>query len=197
ACLELLINLGINKNNIIVTDSKGVLYKGRPEKMDVSKQVYAIETDLRTLDDALEGADIFLGVSVAGLLKPEMVAKMVEDPLILALANPVPEIMPEEAKKVGVRIIGTGRSDLPNQINNVLGFPGIFRGALDIKAREINESMKMAASYAIASLVPENKLHEDYFIPTPFDRRIVPVVASEVARVAIETKVARDVNREL
>ncbi len=213
ACLELLVNLGINKNNIIVTDSKGVLYKGRPEKMDASKQAYAIETDLRSLDDAIEGADIFLGVSVAGLLKPEMVAKMVEEPLILALANPVPEIMPEEARKVRPKaIIATGRSDYPNQVNNVLCFPFLFRGALDVGATQINAEMRLACVRAIADLVQTSKSNlntadasevldqaykgesfhfgPEYIIPKPFDPRLITVIPPAVAKAAMETGVA-------
>ena len=199
AIAKFLFNAGVK--DILICDRNGILYKGRKENMNSAKEEIASLTNPRSLKgslkDALNSRNLFIGVSAPNCLSKNMIKTMEKEPIIFAMANPVPEIMPEEAKKVGVRIIGTGRSDLPNQINNVLGFPGIFRGALDIKAREINESMKMAASYAIASLVPENKLHEDYFIPTPFDRRIVPVVASEVARVAIETKVARDVNREL
>jgi malate dehydrogenase (oxaloacetate-decarboxylating)(NADP+) len=208
ACLELLINLGINKNNIIVTDSKGVLYKGRPN-MDASKQAYAIETDLRSLNEAIEGADIFLGLSVAGLLKSEMVAKMVEDPLILALANPVPEIMPEEARKVRPKaIIATGRSDYPNQVNNVLCFPFIFRGALDVGATKINSEMRLACVRAIADLVQITQTAEaseilnqaykgesfnfgpEYIIPKPFDPRLITAIPSAVAKAAMETGVA-------
>jgi len=213
ACLNLLVGLGIKKENIIVTDSSGVLYKGRPKRMDPYKEAYAIETELRTLDDAIEGADIFIGLSVAGLLKPEMVDKMVEQPLILALANPVPEILPEEARAVRPNaIIATGRSDYPNQVNNVLCFPFIFRGALDVGARHINKEMRLACVRAIADLVTTTKsdlatadasevldkayggedLHfgPEYIIPKPFDPRLITVIPPAVAKAAMESGVA-------
>lgn len=213
ACLDLLVSLGISKENIIVTDSAGVLYKGRPQKMDPYKQAYAIETDLRSLEDAIEGADIFLGLSVAGLLKPEMVDKMVEQPLILALANPVPEIMPEQARAIRPKaIIATGRSDYPNQVNNVLCFPFIFRGALDVGATQINQEMRLACVRAIADLVRTTassintadasevldqayggeELHfgPEYIIPKPFDPRLITVIPPAVAKAAMETGIA-------
>ena len=144
-----------------------------------------------TLDDAMVGTDIFIGVSVANILTKEHIDSMNRDPIVFALANPNPEITYDNAERWGVRIIGTGRSDYPNQVNNVLAFPGIFRGALDVFATEINEEMKIAAVNAIASLVDENELREDYVIPKPLDERVVPAVAKAVANAAIETGVSR------
>ena len=143
------------------------------------------------LSDVLVGADVFIGVSVAGALTKEMVSTMNTDAIIFAMANPVPEIMPEEAKAAGARIIGTGRSDLPNQVNNVLAFPGIFRGALDVSATDINDEMKAAAVQAIAGLIESDELDADYVIPGPLDSRVVPAVREAVARAAQETGVAR------
>lgn len=139
----------------------------------------------------LEDADVFIGVSVGGALTSDMVKKMNEDAIIFAMANPDPEIMPENAKEAGARVIGTGRSDFPNQVNNVLAFPGIFRGALDVRATRINEKMKVAAAEAIASLIGEDELNEDYVIPAPFDARVAPIVAKSVAQAAMESGVAR------
>ncbi|EDN69048.1 truncated NADP-dependent malic enzyme [Beggiatoa sp. PS] len=213
ACLNLLVNLGIQKENILLTDSKGVVYKGRPENMDPYKAAYAVETDKRTLSDAIEGADIFLGLSVGGQLKPEMVDKMVEQPLILALANPTPEIMPEEARAVRPKaIIATGRSDYPNQVNNVLCFPFIFRGALDAGATQINQEMQLACVRAIADLAMSTatdlttadasevlaqayggeELHfgPEYIIPKPFDPRLITNIPPAVAKAAMESGVA-------
>lgn len=213
ACLELLIGLGISKENIIVTDHVGVLYKGREESMDTYKKPYAIDTESRTLSEAIEGADIFLGLSVGGVLTTAMVDKMVERPLILALANPTPEIMPEDAKKVRPEaIIATGRSDYPNQVNNVLCFPFIFRGALDVGATQINKSMKLACTQAIADLVTTTQTNlaaadasevldrayrgqelnfgPEYIIPKPFDPRLITVIPPAVARAAMESGVA-------
>ena len=144
-----------------------------------------------TLADVVKDADMFLGCSVADVLTPEMVKTMKPNPIVFAMANPNPEIKPELAKEAGVAIMGTGRSDYPNQINNVLAFPGIFRGALDVHARKINEEMKMAAAEAIASLVSDEELNPEYIIPSTFDERVAPAVAANVARVAIETGVAR------
>lgn len=141
------------------------------------------------LKDALKGADVFIGVSQANLFPPEYIRLMNKDPIIFAMANPIPEIMPEEAKKEGVKIIGTGRSDYPNQINNLLAFPGVFRGAFTVRAKEINDEMKIAAAKAIASLVEEPR--EDYLIPSPLDERVVLAVSFSVAKTAIETKVAK------
>src|SRR6266545_5746183 len=180
ACLDLLIGLGMNRENVIMLDSKGVIHEGRRESIDPSKARYATRSSARSLADACAGADIFLGLSTAGVLKPEMVKTMAKQPIILALANPTPEIMPEEAKAVRPdSIIATGRSDYPNQVNNVLCFPFIFRGALDVRATEINEEMKMAATRALALLAKEDvpdavaglyglrgvKFGADYLIP--------------------------------
>ncbi|OOS00620.1 malic enzyme [Haemophilus paracuniculus] len=204
ACTNLLMSLGVKRENITMCDSKGVIYQGRGDQMDETKQFYAIEDNgWRTLGDAIVGADVFLGCSKAGALKPEMVKEMADTPLILALANPVPEITPQDAKAVRPdAIVCTGRSDYPNQVNNVLCFPFLFRGALDVGATAINEEMKMAASYAIAELakepVPfevistygEKSFGADYIIPTPFDPRLIVQVSTAVAKKAIETGVA-------
>lgn len=204
ACTNLLMSLGVKRENITMCDSKGVIYQGRGDQMDETKQFYAIEDNgWRTLGDAIVGADVFLGCSKAGALKPEMVKEMADSPLILALANPVPEITPQEAKAARPdAIVCTGRSDYANQVNNVLCFPFLFRGALDVGATAINEEMKMAASYAIAELakepVPfeviatygEKSFGADYIIPTPFDPRLIVQVSTAVAKKAIETGVA-------
>jgi malate dehydrogenase (oxaloacetate-decarboxylating)(NADP+) len=205
ACLNLLVLLGARRKNIWVTDIDGVVYAGRPSLMDRWKTVYAQETEARSLSDVIDGADVFLGLSAAGVLKPEMVARMAPRPLILALANPEPEIRPEEARAVRPdAMICTGRSDYPNQVNNVICFPYIFRGALDVGAREINEAMKMAAVRAIAALAREEPsdvaarayggetrtFGPDYLIPSPFDQRLVLRIAPAVARAAMQTGVA-------
>ncbi|KJX67900.1 malic enzyme-like NAD(P)-binding protein, partial [Parageobacillus thermoglucosidasius] len=143
------------------------------------------------LKEVIKGADIFIGVSVAGALTPEMVRSMNSNAIIFALANPVPEIMPDDAKAAGAAVVATGRSDLPNQVNNVLAFPGVFKGALQVRASEINEKMKLAAADAIANLISPAELTNDYVIPNPFDRRVVEAVADAVARAAIQTGVAR------
>jgi len=143
------------------------------------------------LKEVLQDADVFIGVSVAGALTEEMVSSMKQDPIIFAMANPIPEIMPDLAKAAGAKVIGTGRSDFPNQVNNVLAFPGIFRGALDVRATHINEKMKQAAVEAIAELISEDELNADYVIPAPFDKRVAPAVAAAVAKAAMETGVAR------
>jgi malate dehydrogenase (oxaloacetate-decarboxylating)(NADP+) len=205
ACLDLLVHLGLSKKNVLVTDSKGVIYEGRGN-LDPSKERYAANTDARTLADAIRGADVFLGCSSAGVLKPEMVVEMGTQPLILALANPEPEIRPEEAKKVRPdAIIATGRSDYPNQVNNVLCFPFIFRGALDVGATTITEEMKLACVRAIAELAEETdqgdevaKAYEghtlefgpDYLIPKPFDPRLIIKIAPAVAQAAMDSGVA-------
>jgi malate dehydrogenase (oxaloacetate-decarboxylating)(NADP+) len=205
ACLNLLVGLGMKLENIIVTDIDGVVYEGRPTLMDPWKQRYARATELRTLGEAIEGADIFLGLSAAGVLKPEMVAKMAEKPLILALANPNPEISPELAKQARPDcIIATGRSDYPNQVNNVLCFPFIFRGALDVGATTINEAMKLACVDALAQLarvpppesvtaaygVDELRFGPDYLIPKPFDTRLIVELPPAVAKAAMDSGVA-------
>ncbi len=181
-------------HDIVICDTRGALYTGRSGNNSF-KEKLAGETNREglkgNLEEIIEGMDLFIGVSVAGVLKPDMVRRMADDPIIFAMANPVPEITPEEAQSAGASVIGTGRSDYPNQINNVLAFPGIFRGALDVRAREINHAMKMAASEAIAALVKPEDLKPDYIIPEAFDRRVGPAVAEAVARAARESDVAR------
>ena len=175
-------------------DTKGIIYKGRTEGMNPIKEQVATLTNsnqLRgSLDDALVGADVFIGVSVADILTEAHIKSMAKDSIVFGLANPNPEITPENAKKWGVRIIGTGRSDHANQINNLLAFPGIFRGALDVRATDINEAMKLAAVEAIASLVTEEELHEDFIVPSSFDERVASVVARAVGSAAIESGVS-------
>ncbi|MCI2254323.1 NAD-dependent malic enzyme [Domibacillus sp. PGB-M46] len=193
AIIKLLKGYGVQ--NIIMCDSRGAIYEGRPDGMNSVKDEVAKFTNREkkagSLADIIEGADVFIGVSVAGALTKEMIQTMNEEPIIFAMANPTPEIMPEEAKAAGAKVIGTGRSDFPNQVNNVLAFPGIFRGALDVRATHINEKMKQAAVEAIASLVAEEDLHADYVIPGPFDPRVAPAVAAAVAKAGMETGVAR------
>ncbi|HWO97335.1 MAG TPA: malic enzyme-like NAD(P)-binding protein [Bacillus sp. (in: firmicutes)] len=193
AIIKLLYRYGVR--NIIMCDSKGAIYEDRPYGMNSVKAEVASYTNHDKLEgslaDVIKGADVFIGVSVEGALTKEMIETMNENPIIFAMANPVPEIMPEEAKAAGAKVIGTGRSDFPNQVNNVLAFPGIFRGALDVRATHINEKMKMAAVEAIANLIDEKELHADYVIPAPFDPRIAPAVAAAVAKAAMETGVAR------
>lgn len=193
AIIKLLYTYGVR--NIIMCDTKGAIYEKRKVGMNDVKAEVAKFTNLDqeegSLADVIKGADVFIGVSVEGALTKEMVQSMNDKPIIFAMANPVPEIMPAEAKEAGATVIGTGRSDFPNQVNNVLAFPGIFRGALDVRATHINEKMKIAAVEAIASLVPENELNSEYVIPAPFDPRVAPAVASAVARAAMETGVAR------
>jgi malate dehydrogenase (oxaloacetate-decarboxylating)(NADP+) len=206
ACANLYLNLGVRRENIIMADSKGVIYKGRKEGMNPYKERFAVETDKRTIAQALEGADAFVGVSVKDGISVEMVAKMAKDPIIFAMANPDPEVLPEDVLRVRPdAIMATGRSDYPNQVNNVLGFPFIFRGALDTRATAINEEMKMAAVRALADLakadVPESvsrayggqqfKFGKEYLIPKPFDRRALLWVATAVAEAAMKTGVAR------
>ncbi|QCX33990.1 NAD-dependent malic enzyme [Caloramator sp. E03] len=189
---KLLIKSGVK--DILICDRAGIISKNR-SRLDFNKKKLAEITNkdnvTGTLSDAIKGADVFIGVSVANVLTTDMVKTMSKDAIVFALANPVPEIYPDEAKKGGARIIGTGRSDFPNQINNVLAFPGIFRGALDVRASQINEEMKIAAAYAIASVVEDSELNEDYILPNAFDLRIAPKVAEAVAKAAIDTKVAR------
>jgi malate dehydrogenase (oxaloacetate-decarboxylating) len=193
AITNLLISLGAQ--NIIMCDSKGIIYKNRPHGMNDQKAHIAEITnsseETGTLKDALNNADVFIGVSVANLLTKELVACMNPDPIVFALANPIPEILPNKAKEYGVRIIATGRSDYANQVNNVLAFPGIFRGALDVRATDINDEMKLAATYAIASLITAAELNEEYVIPNPFDPRVVETVSKAVSEAAIRTGVAQ------
>lgn len=161
-----------------------------PIKEEVAKRTNRNRME-GSLEDALKDADVFVGVSVAGALSKEMIQSMKPDPIIFAMANPDPEIMPSDAKEAGAKVIGTGRSDFPNQVNNVLAFPGIFRGALDVYATHINEEMKVAAVFAIAELIDPSELSADYVIPAPFDVRVAPAVAAAVAKAAMETGVAR------
>lgn len=193
AIIKLLLSMGVK--DVIMCDSKGAIYEGRPFGMNPIKESIARITNHKraegTLEDVMTGADVFIGVSVAGSVTPEMVQSMNENPIIFAMANPVPEIMPELAREMGAAVVGTGRSDFPNQVNNVLAFPGIFRGALEVMATDINEAMKLAAVRAIAELISEEELSADYIIPSPFDTRVAPHVAAAVAQAAIETGVAR------
>ncbi|MDQ0214986.1 malate dehydrogenase (oxaloacetate-decarboxylating) [Oikeobacillus pervagus] len=193
AIIKLLVSFGVR--DIVMCDSKGAIYEGRPYGMNKVKKEVAKFTNRGhkqgSLADVLKDADVFVGVSVAGALTKEMVQSMNDQPIIFAMANPTPEIMPNEAKEVGAKVIGTGRSDFPNQVNNVLAFPGIFRGALDVQATHINEEMKHAAVKAIADLVSKEELSADYVIPSPFDPRVAPAVAASVAKTAMETGVAR------
>ncbi|AMA73976.1 MULTISPECIES: NADP-dependent malic enzyme [Aneurinibacillus] len=193
AIIKLLLFMGVKE--VIMCDSKGAIYEGRPFGMNPIKEEIARITNQRkvegTLADVLKGADVFIGVSVAGSLTLEMVRSMNDNPIIFAMANPVPEIMPDLAKEAGAAVVGTGRSDFPNQVNNVLAFPGIFRGALEVMATDINEEMKLAAVRAIADLIRDEELKPDYIIPSPFDPRVAPHVAAEVAKAAMDTGVAR------
>ncbi len=201
AISKLILKMGAK--DLILCDSKGAIYKGRPEGMNKYKDEMANITNKNlvkgNLAEVLKGADVFLGVSVANCVTKEMVKSMNRDAIIMAMANPNPEILPEDAIAAGAKVVCTGRSDFPNQVNNVLAFPGIFRGALDVRASEINDEMKMAAAYAIAELVGEEKLKPEYVIPEAFDLRIAPKVAAGVAKAAIDTGVARrkDVTPEM
>ncbi|WP_050616033.1 NAD(P)-dependent malic enzyme [Bacillus testis] len=193
AIIKLLFTYGVR--DVIMCDSKGAIFEGRPYGMNTVKDKIAEVTNRDkvegSLSDVIKGADVFIGVSVAGGLTKENVESMNDHPIIFAMANPIPEIMPAEAKEAGALVVGTGRSDFPNQVNNVLAFPGIFRGALDVRATHINEKMKMAAVEAIAGLIQPAELHADYVIPGPFDPRVAPAVAAAVAKAAMETGVAR------
>ncbi|GAA5346854.1 NADP-dependent malic enzyme [Planifilum fimeticola] len=193
AIIKLLLSMGVQ--DVIMCDSRGTIYEGRPYGMNPIKESIAGLTNRDrvqgSLADAIRGADVFIGVSVEGAVTKEMVASMNRDPIIFAMANPIPEIMPEDAYASGAKVVGTGRSDFPNQVNNVLAFPGIFRGALDVRARGINEEMKIAAARAIAELIDEDELRPDYVIPAPFDPRVAPNVAAAVAKAAMETGMAR------
>ena len=206
ACIELVKSLGVPNENVILCDSKGVIYKGRTDGMNQWKSAHAVETKARSLTDAIAGADVFFGLSAAGALSPEMVKAMAKNPIIFAMANPDPEILPEEVAKVRTdAIMATGRSDYPNQVNNVLGFPYIFRGALDVRARTINDEMKLAAANALAALAREDVPDEvaaayhgsrltfgrDYLIPVPFDPRLISRIPVAVAKAAMDSGVAR------
>ncbi|MBR1559106.1 MAG: NAD-dependent malic enzyme, partial [Clostridia bacterium] len=193
AITKLLISYGIR--NVIMCDRAGAIYEGRPKNMNPFKEEMAKLTNpdnvSGTLADVLVGADVFIGVSAPGTVTTEMVRTMNKDAIIFACANPTPEIFPEDAKAGGARVISTGRSDFPNQINNVLAFPGVFRGAFDVRARDINEEMKIAAAYALANLISDDELNEEYIIPAPFDPRVKDAVAKAVAQAARDTGVAR------
>ncbi len=192
AVTRLLMAMGLKK--VILCDTKGAIYEGREnlnaEKADMAK-ISNFEKKKGQLKDVVVGADVFIGLSAAGMLTKEMVETMAKDPIIFAMANPTPEIMPDEAKEAGASVIGTGRSDFPNQINNVLAFPGIFRGALDVRASDINDEMKIAAAKAIANIISDDELNPEYVIPAPFDPRVADCVAKAVAEAAVRTGVNR------
>jgi malate dehydrogenase (oxaloacetate-decarboxylating) len=192
ACTKILMAYGVK--NFIGFDRFGAVYRARTEQMDATKRWYAAHTNedqfRGSAEEALKGADVFLGLSAPGAVKAKWLKKMARNPIVFAMANPVPEVMPEQAAPY-VRIMATGRSDYANQINNVLAFPGIFRGALDCRARQINEAMKVAAAHAIASVISPKELSEDYVIPSVFDKRVAKAVAREVTRTAQETGAAR------
>ena len=192
AITRLLMRMGLR--NVILCDTKGAIWEGReglnPFKQEMAR-ISNREMKKGSLQDVIKGADIFIGVSAPGIVTQDMVRSMNPNPLIFAMSNPVPEIMPDLAKEAGAAVVGTGRSDFPNQINNVLAFPGIFRGALDVRARDINDEMKIAAAYAIAGLISDEELTPDYIIPAPFDPRVAPAVAKAVAKAARDSGVAR------
>ena len=187
-----LMNLGLR--NLIMVDRYGIIDEGVPE-MNAPQAEMAKVTNRKhirgTLADAIQGTDVFFGVSAPNVLTPEMIKTMTKDPIVFAMANPTPEIMPDLAKESGAKVVGTGRSDFPNQINNVMAFPGIFRGALDCRATTINEAMKVACSYALANLVSNEELNADYIMPNPLDKRVSRVVAEAVIKAAHETGVNR------
>lgn len=192
AIIKLLISMG--PKNVIMCDRKGAIYKGREglnkekeEMAEISNQ----NMEKGSLADVIKGADVFIGVSAPGTVTPEMIKTMAPNPILFPMANPTPEIMPDEAKAAGAAVIGTGRSDFPNQINNVLAFPGIFRGALDVRASDINDEMKVAAAYAIANIITDEERNAEYIIPNPFDKRVAKAVAEAVAKAARDTGVAR------
>ena len=192
ASSKLLIELGLK--NVIMCDRKGAIYEGREGLNEEKAKMAAItnrERQAGSLADVLKGADVFIGVSAPGTVTEEMVKTMAKDPILFPMANPVPEIMPDLAMKAGAAVVGTGRSDFPNQINNVLAFPGIFRGALDVRAKDINDPMNAAAAHAIANLIDESELRADYIIPDPFDPRVKEAVSAAVAKAARETGTAR------
>lgn len=192
AIIKLLISLGLN--NVIMCDRTGAIYEGREglntEKVEMAK-ISNRNMEKGSLADVIKGADVFIGVSAPGTVTEEMVKTMAENPILFPMANPTPEIMPEFAKAAGAAVVGTGRSDYPNQINNVLAFPGIFKGALGVRASDINDEMKVAAAYAIAGLVSDDELNADYILPRPFDPRVAETVSKAVADAAIKTGVAR------
>ncbi|WP_028519907.1 NAD(P)-dependent malic enzyme [Ruminococcus flavefaciens] len=193
AIIKLLISMGLK--DVVLCDRNGAIYKGRPQGMNPMKDEMAEITNQQmrkgSLEEVIKGADVFIGVSAPGCVTPEMVKSMAPNPILFPMANPTPEIMPEEAKAAGAAVVGTGRSDFPNQINNVLAFPGIFRGALDVRASDINDAMKIAAAKAIASFVTDDKLSADYIIPSALDKSVAQAVAKAVAQAAKDTGVAR------
>ena len=192
AITKLLISRGLK--NVILCDRKGAIYEGREGLNSAKEEMAKItnpEKKAGSLADVIVGADVFIGVSAPGVLTADMVATMAKDPVVFACANPVPEILPDEAKKAGVKVMATGRSDFPNQVNNVLAFPGIFRGALDVRASDINDEMKIAAANAIAGIVSDSELNPDYILPDAFDARVGKAVAAAVAQAARDTGVAR------
>jgi len=193
AIAKIILNVGIK--DMLMVDRTGIIYKGREKGMNWAKEEIAETTNKYkksgSLADALVDADVFIGVSDANIVSEEMVKSMNKDAIIFAMANPVPEIDPDLAKQAGARVVGTGRSDYPNQINNVLAFPGIFRGTFDVRAKTINEEMKLAAAKALSGLITDEELREDYIIPMPFDKRVRPKVANAVAQAARDTGVAR------
>ena len=192
AIIKLLISMGLK--DVVMCDRKGAIYKGR-DGLNAEKEIIAEMTNQQmrkgSLEDVIKGADVFIGVSAPGCVTPEMVKSMAKDPILFPMTNPTPEIMPDEAKAAGAAVVGTGRSDFPNQINNVLAFPGIFRGALDVRAKDINDEMKIAAAKAIAGFVTDDKLSADYIIPSALDKTVAQAVAKAVAKAARETGVAR------
>ena len=192
AIIKLLISMGLK--NVIMCDRKGAIYKGREELNKEKEEMAEISNrnmEKGSLADVIKGADVFIGVSAPGTVTQEMVRTMAPNPILFPMANPTPEIMPEEAKAAGAAVIGTGRSDFPNQINNVLAFPGIFRGALDVRASDINDEMKVAAAYAIANIITDEERNAEYIIPNPFDKRVAKAVAEAVAKAARDTGVTR------
>ncbi len=193
AIIKLLISMGLK--DVVLCDRKGAIYKGRTEDMNPVKEEMAEITNKQmrkgSLEDVIKGADVFIGVSAPNCVTPEMVKSMAKNPILFPMANPTPEIMPEVAIEAGAAVVGTGRSDYPNQINNVLAFPGIFRGALDVRASDINDTMKIAAAKAIASFVTDDKLAPDYIIPSVLDKSVANAVAEAVAQAARDTGVAR------
>ena len=192
AIIKLLLSMGAK--NVIMTDREGAIYKGRenlnPIKMEMA-EITNLSMEKGSLSDVIKNADVFIGVSAPGTLSKEMVRSMAEKPIIFACANPIPEIFPEDAKEAGAAVVSTGRSDFPNQINNVLCFPGIFRGALDVRAKDINDEMKVAAAYAIAKLVSDQELNAEYILPAAFDERVKDAVAKAVVEAAKKSGVAR------
>lgn len=192
AIIKLLLSMGAK--HVIMTDREGAIYKGRenlnPIKMEMA-EITNLAMEKGSLSDVIKNADVFIGVSAPGTLNKDMVKSMAEKPIIFACANPIPEIFPEDAKEAGAAVVSTGRSDFPNQINNVLCFPGIFRGALDVRAKDINDEMKVAAAYAIAELVSDQELNAEYIIPAAFDKRVKDAVANAVAEAAKKSGVAR------